>query len=166
MILSIGFQFLLVCSIGSPLRHPLDYGNADLFYLLPAEVRGSFWIFYFCAMFCNYLDINRGARWPGKKDLSNPKSYRCISLVSGISKLTEKAVAQYLCLEGECRGWWHPTQFGSRPGRNTADALMWLKSIVAQNRDENVFFDSTYTAEYLTTHRDYYLHVEQSVFDF
>jgi hypothetical protein len=29
-----------------------------------------------------------------------------------------------------------------------------------------VFFDSTYTAEYLTTHRDFYLHVEQDVFVF
>jgi hypothetical protein len=29
-----------------------------------------------------------------------------------------------------------------------------------------VFFGSTYTAEYLTTHRDYYLHVEQIVFAF
>jgi hypothetical protein len=30
-----------------------------------------------------------------------------------------------------------------------------------------VFFDSTYTAEYLTTHRDFfYLHVEQFVFFF
>jgi hypothetical protein len=33
---------------------------------------------------------------PGKKDRSNPKSYRCIALLSSISKLTEKAVAQYL----------------------------------------------------------------------
>jgi hypothetical protein len=29
--------------------------------------------------------------------------------------------------------------------------------------NRNVFFDSTYTAEYLTTHRDYYLQVEQVV---
>jgi hypothetical protein len=37
---------------------------------------------------------------PGKKDMSNPKSYRCISLLSNVAKLTEKAVAQYLTLEG------------------------------------------------------------------
>jgi hypothetical protein len=38
---------------------------------------------------------------PGKTDMSNPKSYRCISLLSNVAKLTEKAVAQYLTLEGE-----------------------------------------------------------------
>jgi hypothetical protein len=75
---------------------------------------------------------------PGKKDLSNPKSYRCIFGLSSILKLTEKEVAQYLSLEGEFRGWWHRTQFGPRPGRNTIDALMWLKSIVAQNRHEHM----------------------------
>jgi hypothetical protein len=32
--------------------------------------------------------------------------------------------------------------------------------------NRNVFFDSTYTAEYLTTHGDFYLHVEQAVFVF
>jgi hypothetical protein len=35
---------------------------------------------------------------PGKKDLSNPKSYRCISLLSKIAKLIEKTAAQYLTL--------------------------------------------------------------------
>jgi ribonuclease HI len=58
---------------------------------------------------------------PGKRDLTNPKSYRCISLMSNIAKLTEKVIAQYLTLEGESNGWWHRTQFGSRPGRNTSD---------------------------------------------
>jgi hypothetical protein len=33
---------------------------------------------------------------PGKKDMSNPMSYRCISMLSNIANLTEKAVAQYL----------------------------------------------------------------------
>jgi hypothetical protein len=37
---------------------------------------------------------------PGKKDMSNPKSYRCISLLSKVAKLTETAVGQYLTLEG------------------------------------------------------------------
>jgi hypothetical protein len=75
---------------------------------------------------------------PGKKDMSNPKSYRCISLLSNVAKLTEKAVAQYLTLEGEVHGWWHPYQFGSRPGRNTTDALMWLKAVVEKHRKENM----------------------------
>jgi hypothetical protein len=55
-------------------------------------------------------------------------------LLNNIAKLTEKAVAQYLTLEGETTGWWHEGQFGSRPGRNTTDALMWLKNEVAKNR--------------------------------
>jgi hypothetical protein len=42
---------------------------------------------------------------PGKKDMSNPKSYRCIPLLRNVAKLTEKAVAQYLTLEGEVHGW-------------------------------------------------------------
>jgi hypothetical protein len=75
---------------------------------------------------------------PGKKDMSNPKSYRSISLLSNVAKLTEKAVAQYLTLEGEVHGWWHPYQFGSRPGRNTTDALMWLKAVVEKHRKENM----------------------------
>jgi hypothetical protein len=58
--------------------------------------------------------------------------------LSNIAKLTEKVIAQYLTLEGEANGWWHRTQFGSRPGRNTSDALMWLKSEVAEHRHQNM----------------------------
>jgi hypothetical protein len=47
---------------------------------------------------------------PGKRDMDNPRSYRCISLLSNIAKLTEKAAAQYLTLEGETNGWWHEGQ--------------------------------------------------------
>jgi hypothetical protein len=75
---------------------------------------------------------------PGKIDMSNPKSYRCISLLSTVAKLTDKVVAQYLTLEGEVHRWWHPYQFGSRPGRNTTDALMWLKAVVEKDRKENM----------------------------
>jgi hypothetical protein len=75
---------------------------------------------------------------PGKKDMSNPKSYRCISLLGNVAKLTEKAVAQYLTLEGEVHGWCHPYQSGSRPVRNTMDALMWLKDVVETHRKENM----------------------------
>jgi hypothetical protein len=70
--------------------------------------------------------------------MSNPKSYRCISVLSNIAKLTETADAQYLTLEGEIHRWWHPYEFGSQPGRNTRDGLMWLKAVVEKNRKENM----------------------------
>jgi hypothetical protein len=73
-----------------------------------------------------------------KKDMSNPKSYRCISLLNNVAKLTDKGVVQYLTLEGEVHGWWHPYQFGSRPGRNSTDALMWVEAVVKKNRNENM----------------------------
>jgi hypothetical protein len=66
--------------------------------------------------------------------MSNRKSYRCISLLSNIAKLTEKEVAEYLTLEGDVHGWWHPYQFGCRQERNTTDAVMWLKAVVEKNR--------------------------------
>jgi hypothetical protein len=75
---------------------------------------------------------------PGEKDMSNLKSYRCISLLSNVAKLTEKAVAQYVTLEGKVHGWWHPYQFGSRQGRNTTDALMWLKAVVEKHQKEKM----------------------------
>jgi hypothetical protein len=48
--------------------------------------------------------------------MSNPKSYRGISLLSNVAKLKEKAVAQYVTLEGEVHGWWHPYQFDRDQG--------------------------------------------------
>jgi hypothetical protein len=71
--------------------------------------------------------------------LSFEQTTGCQECISNESRRDHMiGVAQYLSLEGELRGWWHPTQFGSRLGRNTTDALMWLKSIVAQNRHENM----------------------------
>jgi hypothetical protein len=45
---------------------------------------------------------------------------------------------------------------------NDLDGFPWRHPLDYTNR--NLFFGSTYTVEYLTTHRDYYLHVEQIVF--
>jgi 3D (Asp-Asp-Asp) domain-containing protein len=75
---------------------------------------------------------------PGKRDLTNPKSYRCISLLSNIAKLTSKVIVQDLTLEGESNGWWQRSQFGSRPRRNTSDVFMWVKSEVAKNGCQNL----------------------------
>jgi ribonuclease HI len=38
----------------------------------------------------------------------------------------EKAITLHLANQGEINGWWHPGQHGSRAGRNTTDALLWL----------------------------------------
>jgi hypothetical protein len=71
---------------------------------------------------------------PGKTDWEATKSYRAISLLSTLSKMAEKAVADYLSLIGEERGWWHKGQCGSRTGRSTIDALAYLRGEVNKNR--------------------------------
>jgi hypothetical protein len=57
-----------------------------------------------------------------------------ISLLSTVGKMAEKAVADYLSLIGEERGWWHKGQCGSRVGRSTIDALAYLRGEVNKNR--------------------------------
>jgi hypothetical protein len=45
-----------------------------------------------------------------------------------------KAISLHLANQGEINGWWHPGQHGSRAGRNTTDALLWLIRRVRENR--------------------------------
>jgi hypothetical protein len=71
---------------------------------------------------------------PGKRDRTNVKSYRWISLLSTIAKLVEKAITLHLSTQGELNGWWHSGQHGSRAGKNTTDALLWLIRKVRENR--------------------------------
>ena len=51
-----------------------------------------------------------------------------------LGKMAEKAVADYLTLNDEEKGWWHPSQCGSRAGRSTIDALAHLKGTVNSDR--------------------------------
>jgi ribonuclease HI len=74
---------------------------------------------------------------PGKTDWTATKSYRAISLLSTVAKMAEKAVADYLSLVGEEKGWWHNGQCGSRAGRSTIDALAYLQGMVHRNRRKN-----------------------------
>jgi hypothetical protein len=71
---------------------------------------------------------------PGKTDWSSPRSYRAISLLSTIGEMAEKAVADYVSLMGEQKGWWHKGQFRSRARRSTIDTLAFLKQQVTSNR--------------------------------
>jgi hypothetical protein len=73
---------------------------------------------------------------PGRRDRTSIKSYRCISLLPTIAKLVEKAITGHLSTRGEINGWWHPGQHGSRAGRNTSDALLWLIRKVLENRQK------------------------------
>jgi hypothetical protein len=73
---------------------------------------------------------------PGRRDRTSIKSYRCISLLRTIAKLVEKAITLHLSTQGETRGWWHQGQHGSRAGRNTTDALLWLIRKVRENRQK------------------------------
>jgi hypothetical protein len=71
---------------------------------------------------------------PGRRDRTKVKSYRYISLLPTIGKLVEKAITLHLANQGEFNGWWHPGQHGSRAGRNTTDALLWIIRRVRENR--------------------------------
>jgi hypothetical protein len=73
---------------------------------------------------------------PGKRDRTNVKSYWCISLLPTITKLVEKAITLHLSIQGELKGWWHSGQHGSRAGKNTIDALLWLIRKVRENRNK------------------------------
>jgi len=69
---------------------------------------------------------------PNKTDTSAPKSYRVISLLNCLGKVTEKAVATWLsdwCKQNQIL---HVGQFGCRRGRGTLDALAQLVSFTEE----------------------------------
>lgn len=65
-------------------------------------------------------------RKPGKPDYSVPGAYRPISLLNTLGKLLEAVMAKRLSYYAETYGLLPDTQFGSRPGRNTEQALLVL----------------------------------------
>jgi hypothetical protein len=71
---------------------------------------------------------------PSKTNWHATKFYRAISLVSTVGKMVETALANYLSLAGEEKGWWHKGQCGSRARRSTIDALAYLRGEVNKNR--------------------------------
>ena len=53
-----------------------------------------------------------------------------------MNTLVEKVVCEHISISGEEMGWWHKGQHGSRSGRNTTDALLWLIRRVRKNREK------------------------------
>jgi hypothetical protein len=43
-------------------------------------------------------------------------------------------ITLHLSTRGQLNGWWHLLQHGSRAGRNTSNALLWLIRRVRENR--------------------------------
>ena len=82
---------------------------------------------------------------PGK-DLTDPKSYRPISLLSCVGKVAEKMVNTRLTWYLEKQLKYSPTQYGFRPGRSTEDPLVKVDhqiraSLVNRKITIAVFFD-------------------------
>jgi len=63
---------------------------------------------------------------PGKSDYSKAKAYRVISLLSTMSKLVEKVVANKLSELAEQEQWFHRGQFGGRRHRSAVEAASVL----------------------------------------
>jgi hypothetical protein len=51
-------------------------------------------------------------------------------------KVGRKAITPHISTQGEVNEWWHTRQHGSRAGRNTMDALVWLVRRVRENHDK------------------------------
>lgn len=72
-------------------------------------------------------------RKPGK-DPSSPKSYRPISLLSGLSKLFEKAIHHRLLESAENLNILLEEQFGFRRGRSTVHQLTRVTNVLRRNK--------------------------------
>jgi len=70
----------------------------------------------------------------GDKDASDPASYRGIYLISALAKLFEGFLVTRLTAYTETHNTLTDNQFGSRPGRQTHDAIYSLLSIIQYNR--------------------------------
>ena len=70
------------------------------------------------------------------KDKIQPRSYRPISLLSGLGKVLERMLVGRLmkCMEGK----WNESQFGFMEGKGTEDAMERMRQIVSQDGNKYV----------------------------
>jgi ribonuclease HI len=71
---------------------------------------------------------------PAKRDDSDPKSYRVISLLNCLGKVSERIFAQRLSHLAEMTELLHPTQVGGRLKKSAIDAALLLYNEVETNR--------------------------------
>jgi len=71
-------------------------------------------------------------RKPNKPDYSIPKSYRPVSLLNCLGKISEKIMASRLAYFAESQGLLHTDQMGGRQGRSAVDAVMALVHDIQQ----------------------------------
>jgi len=73
---------------------------------------------------------------PGKPDYTKAKAYRVISLLSTMSKLVEKVVANSIAKAAEEGLWFHRGQFGGRSHRSAVEAAAVLVQHVVSTWEE------------------------------
>ena len=71
-----------------------------------------------------------------KDDPLNPKNYRPVTLLPGLSKILERAVFQQLVGYLDYNGILHPNHHGSRKGHSTATALIQMYDVWTKAVDE------------------------------
>jgi hypothetical protein len=71
---------------------------------------------------------------PKKPDQSDPKTYRVISLLNCLGKVSERILAQRLSYLAETTTLLHPTQIGGRQKKSAIDAALLLTNEAELNR--------------------------------
>ena len=71
---------------------------------------------------------------PGKRDTSDPKSYRIIALLNCLGKVLEKIYATRLSYLANTSGLLHDSQMGGRKQRSTIDAALLLTQYIEEQR--------------------------------
>ncbi|KAF5007694.1 hypothetical protein FDECE_5994 [Fusarium decemcellulare] len=69
---------------------------------------------------------------PGKRDLSSPRSWRPISLLSCLGKGLERLIARRMAYASVTCGVLHPQQIGALPKRSAVDLVVSLTHIIGQ----------------------------------
>lgn len=130
----------------SPLKAPgWDFAKAVVLQNLNLENKLIFKaLFNQCIKFCKFpkvWQIGEGniLPKPDKKDETNYKSYRCITLLSVIGKWFEKIIMKRLMWKSMNSNLMSNRQFGFIPGRSCEDAVCSIVSII-----ENAFLHKRY----------------------